>query len=204
MPLPIITSIISALSIIIGSLIGAYFSYLISKKMHERAHEEKTSLREEDRKYAEYEKEKERRISANLVRLDIATAIFQSIRGIKNNDLKKIYSYSLPINKNYANAIASLTEVYTLQELSKIYQIYGIIEKVNRDINNFNGGDLEDYKRIKLGFNTILSKIYGKNVNNIVKLNEDRISYEDIIANKFIEKEYKDILIKLNNVCEIK
>lgn len=204
MPLPIITSIISAISILVGSLMGAYFSYLISKKMHERAHEEKNSIREEDRKYAECQKEKERTINANLVRLDIATAIFQSIRGLKNNDLEKVYLYSLPVNKDYANALASLTETYSLKELSKLYQVYGIIEKVNRDINSYKGGGEDDYERIRLGFDTILNKIYGNNAPNIVQFNEDEKSYDEIISNEFIKKEYKDILLKLNAVCAIR
>lgn len=204
MPLPIVTSIISAISIIIGSLLGAFFSYLISKNMHDRTHKEETSLREEERKYEEYKKRQERSINANLVRLDIATAIFQSIRGIKNTDMEKIYLYSLPINKDYANAVASLIETYGLKELSKIYQVYGIIEKVNRDINSYRGGDKEEYERIRLGFYTILNKVYGENSKRILKLDENKKSYEEIIDNDYTKKEYKDILLKLNNECSIK
>ena len=35
-PIPIVTSIISAISIIIGSLVGAYCSWIINKNMHNK------------------------------------------------------------------------------------------------------------------------------------------------------------------------
>ena len=43
-PIPIVTSIISAISIIIGSLVGAYCSWIINKNMHNKEIEDQQKI----------------------------------------------------------------------------------------------------------------------------------------------------------------
>lgn len=201
MPMPIVTSIISAISILAGSLLGALFSWIISKKIHIQGVEDEHKIIEENRKYDEKFRAKEICNNANCIRLDFATAIFQSIRSIRNKEEKKKYLYILPINKEYSKAVASLSDKYTLKELSYIYQLYGIMEKVNRDINSWNLGDKESYNKVKQGFETILYKIYGENAKKILLINPEEISYSEIYNNDFIKDYYKEILTRLDELC---
>ena len=85
----IITSIISATSIILGSLVGALCSFLINKNINEKRIKEDYKIIEVNRKYDKICKEKELCNNANIIRLDIITAIFQSIRSLQNKDKEK-------------------------------------------------------------------------------------------------------------------
>ena len=149
MPIAIVTTIISAISIIAGSLIGALFSWIISKKMHNQKIQEEYKLIQENRRYEDSYRAKEVCNNANVIRLDIANALYQSIRSLQNTDEKKKYLYLLPINQNYSQAVASLSDKYNLKELSYLYQLYGIIEKVNRDIYDWTIGDNDAYSKVK-------------------------------------------------------
>ncbi len=202
MPIPVITSIISAVSIIAGSLLGALFSYIISSKMHKKQIYEEHLRVNENRKYEEGFRRKEKCINANTIRLDIVTAIFQSIRLINDNNEANNYLYLLPVNKDYANKIASLGNEFTLSELNLLYQLYGIIEKTNKDIYNWNLGDNELYKKINISLKAILYKIYGENIKDIIYIDIDNLSYKELLFNNIIKKEYKKIFLKLENLCE--
>ena len=107
----------------------------------------------------------------------------------------------LPINKNYSASVASLSDKYSLKELSYLYQLYGIIEKVNRDIYSWNTSDNYAYERVKKGFNCILYKIYGDNVDKILKVDADKISYNELYNNEYIRESYKNLLSKLDDLC---
>lgn len=201
MPITIITTIISAFSIIAGSLLGALCSWIINRKMHQKRIQEDYKLMQENRKYEESCKKKQLVNNANIIRLDIATAIFQSIRSLQNKDDDKKYLYLMPLNKEYSLAIISLSDEYSLQELSLIYQLYGIIEKVNKDIQGWKLGDNRAYDKVLKGFKSILYKIYKDNYENILKVNPDMISYEELYNNEYIDNEYKKVLKKLNKIC---
>ncbi|MDS0524454.1 hypothetical protein NNC19_02115 [Clostridium sp. SHJSY1] len=203
MPLPVVTSIISALSIIAGSLVGAFCSWKISKKINLERMKEEYKIIKENRKYEDTYRAKEICKNANVIRLDISTALFQSIRSIKNNQEEKKYLYSLPVNKNYSEAVASLSDRYSLKELSSIYQLYGIIEKVNRDIHSWSLGDDKAYEKVRAGFRSVLYKIYNENYENIIKIDPDKICYEDLYKNDYIKESYKNILAKLDELCVV-
>ena len=200
-PIPIVTSIISAISIIIGSLVGAYCSWIINKNMHNKEIEDQQKILKENRFYEEKYRVKEVCNNANVIRLDIATSLFQSIRSLQNTEEEKKYLYLLPINKNYSDSVASLSDKYSLKELSYLYQLYGIIEKVNRDIYSWNTSDNYAYERVKKGFNCILYKIYGDNVDKILKVDADKISYNELYNNEYIRESYKNLLSKLDDLC---
>ncbi|MBP1889916.1 hypothetical protein J2Z53_001499 [Clostridium moniliforme] len=198
MPIPLITSIISAISILLGSAMGAWFSWLINNKMYKRKMKEEYNIIKDNREYEEQFKFKEICSNANLIRLDICTSIYQSIRILLENEN---YIYPIPINKNYSCAISTLSDNYSLKELSYIYQLYGIIERVNNDILNFNFNSEKELKNIINGFEVILNKIYGENFKKFLKVNIDDISYKDLYDNEYIKLGYRDILKKLDELC---
>lgn len=200
MPIPLITSIISAISILAGSAMGAWFSWLINNKMHKRKMREEYSIIEDNRKYEEQFKFKEICANANLVRLDVCTSIYQSIRTLLERESSS-YIYPIPINKNYSCAISTLSDNYSLKELSYLYQLYGIIERVNNDILNCNFKSKEEIENVLIGFEIILNKIYGENLKKFFKINIDNISYKDLYDNEYIKLGYKEILEKLDNLC---
>lgn len=201
MPIAIITTIISAISILAGSTLGALFSWIISKKMHSQKMQEEYKIMQENRKYEDSYRAKEVCNNANVIRLDIANALFQSIRSLQNTDEKKNYLYLLPINKYYSQAVASLSDKYNLKELSYLYQLYGIIEKVNRDIYEWTIGDTEAYDKVKTGFETILYKMYGDDFKKVLTIDPDKISYIELYKNDSTGKQYKDLLEKLDDLC---
>ena len=198
-----LTSLISAVSIIAGSLLGALCSYIISSKLYKRQNNDEILRIEENRKYEEKFKLKKICDNANIIRLDISTAIFQSIRSIQNNEENKKFLYLLPINKDYSSAVASLNDNFNLKELSVIYQLYGIIEKVNRDIYNWKLGDEEAYKNVQVGFLSILFKIYGDNYKKLMLVDTNTVSYDELYKNNLINSSYKEVLLKLDDLCVI-
>ena len=199
----VLTSLISAVSIIAGSLLGALCSYIISSKLYKRQNNDEILRIEENRKYEEKFKLKKICDNANIIRLDISTAIFQSIRSIQNNEENKKFLYLLPINKDYSSAVASLNDNFNLKELSVIYQLYGIIEKVNRDIYNWKLGDEEAYKNVQVGFLSILFKIYGDNYKKLMLVDTNTVSYDELYKNNLINSSYKEVLLKLDDLCVI-
>ena len=107
----------------------------------------------------------------------------------------------MPLHKEYSLVVVSLSDKYTLQELSLIYQLYGIIEKVNRDIKVWKVGDNRAYDKVLKGFKSILYKIYKDNYEIILKVNPDMISYEELYNNEYINTDYKEVLKKLDKLC---
>lgn len=201
MPIPIITSIISAISIIVGSLVGAFFSYIINKTMYNKQINHEKLITDDNRRFEESFKLKELCDNANVIRLDISTAIYQSIRTIRLSEHKEKYLFLLPINKNYSNAIATLNHKFSLKELNYIYMIYGIIEKVNKDIYNISLGDMENYKNIEIELTAMLYHIYGDNYIDILNVDIERIPYVELYDNELIKPQYRDILKKLDYIC---
>lgn len=201
MEIQIVTSIISAVSVLSGSLIGAFCSWLINKKIYSRQITDEEKFQKENLYYKERCRAEGICNYANILRLDIATAVFQSIRVLTNKDVNKNYLYLLPICKDYSMAVSSLSNKYSLQELSSVYQLYGIMEKVNRDIYNWSIGDDTSYERVKSGFVSILIKIYGENYTAILKVDPNRIGYEDLYKNDYIRPEFKELLLKLDDLC---
>lgn len=196
----LITTLISGSAIIIGSLIGASFSWVINKKITSKSIKEQYKIQEVNRQYEESYKMKEICIYANVIRLDICTAIFQSIRSLQNKE-DMSYIYILPISKEYQKAVASLSDKYNLKELSYIYQLYGIIEKVNKDVYECKYGDKTSYESIRKGLTDILRKLYGQNYNKIINTDIDKLSYEDLYNNDLIKEGFKDVLKTLDNLC---
>ena len=197
----IVTSIISAVSVLSGSLIGAFCSWLINKKIYSKQFIDEENFQKENLFYKERCRAEKLCNNANILRLDIATAIYQSIRMLKNEDISKSYLYLLPICRYYSNAVTSLSNRYTLQETSNVYQLYGIIEKVNRDIYIWSIGDDISLEKIKAGFVSILMHIYDVNYKEILKVDPNEISYEDLYKNDFIKIEFKEFLEKLDKLC---
>lgn len=196
----LITTLISGSAIIIGSLIGASFSWIINKKITSKSIKEQYKLQEVNRQYEERYKIKELYTYANIIRLDICTAIFQSIRSLQNENGMS-YIYILPISKEYQKAVASLSDKYNLKDLSYIYQLYGIIEKVNKDVYELKYGDSEGYKNVIQGLTDILIKLYGENYIKIINTDIDKLSYEDLYNNDLIKEGFKNVLIILEHLC---
>ena len=196
----LITTLISGSAIIIGSLIGASFSWIINKKITSKSIKEQYKLQEVNRQYEERYKIKELYTYANIIRLDICTAIFQSIRSLQNENGMS-YIYILPISKEYQKAVASLSDKYNLKDLSYIYQLYGIIEKVNKDVYELKYGDVEGYKNVIQGLTDILIKLYGENYIKIINTDIDKLSYEDLYNNDLIKEGFKNVLIILEHLC---
>lgn len=203
-PEHLITTVISASAIIIGTLIGAWFSWIISKKNTSKSIEEQYKILERNRAYEERWKRKELCKDANSVRLDICTAIFQSIRTLKEfREGSLDRPYPIPINKDYSCSVSILSGHYALKEISYIYQLYGFIEKLNYDILNSNFLTTESKEKLIPIYEDILKSIYGTNYKKILTIDVDKVSYEQIYNNAYIKDGFRKVLEKLDKLCTI-
>ena len=175
-------------------------SYVISNKINNKQIEHQNNIARQNHDHEEYNRLTKLMYNANMVRLDIATALFHSIRNLKES-LPNKYLYIIPINKNYYNIIESLSSKLSFTELSDLYQLYAILEKVNKDIYSYNLNLEEDINNLKVGFDTILYKVYGERYKEVIKVDVDKISFEQLIDNNLILENYKNILSKLNIIC---
>ena len=203
LPITLLNTFISAGAIIIGSLVGAFCTYVITMKNTRINLKEQKKILYENIRYDEKFQNKRLCQYANIVRLDICTALYQSIRVLR--EYKKsyaLYRVVIPLNKNYASVIAALSHRYELEELSYIYQLYGIIETINENTLS-RVWDIKDYeKNLIEGYKHFLQKLYGENFMEILHWDIENITYKELYDNEKTKCKYRDILIKLDEVCE--
>lgn len=194
--------LISSISIIIGAIVGGVFSWIITKKSTDKTIEVQNKIFEDNRKYKEDIRERRSREYANIIRLDICTALFNSIRILKSiNGKFDIDVYPIPMDRDYSIDVAYLKNKFQLRELSYIYQLYGIIEKLNKDTNKFRYFNEEDYNNVKMDCKMFLKKLYGDNFESILQFDIEKVSYEELYNNELIKAGYKEVLSKLDDIC---
>lgn len=198
-----VTPIISATAVIAGSLIGAVCSWITTSHSIKKSTEVENKIVEDNRKYDNLEKVGKVCENINIIRLDICTAIFQGIRNLKNFTMDNYTNrYPIPINKDYSRVVASLTSKFDLKEMSYIYQLYGIIETLNKHTNELRFNDKKGYNLIRMDCELLLKKLYGENYLQAIELDIDNIKYEDLYSNDIIKIGYRRVLEKLdNNSC---
>lgn len=199
-PANLLNPIISSISIIIGAILGGIFSWFINKASTSRAIETQSKLEKAKREYREQNKAIMLREYATIIRLDICTTLFQSLRMLKKFDGKnKINIYPVPMNLNYAGAIAALEKILNLKEMSYIYQLYGIIEKLNNDTKGYHY-DGRHNTLIKEDYEMFIKKLYGDNFSKALEFDIDEVTYENLYNNDIIKPGYKNVLIKLDSI----
>lgn len=192
MSIPLISAFISAAGLLLGSIIGAWCSWYINKL----SLKEQIKLKDQDFYYQEKYKLKEKYINVSIIRLDFCTAIYQSIRYLQNTENLLDY-YIIPNYSDYHKVVASLSEEYSLKELSYIYQFYAILDNAHNSISKINRSN-ESYIYIRSIFLSILKKIYGNNYLKILNKNIDDISFEELYSDPLMKKGYRDLLKSLD------
>ncbi|WP_291634756.1 hypothetical protein [Clostridium sp.] len=196
----LINPIISSTSIIIGAILGGIFSWFITKNSTCRSIETQSKIEKANREYQEQNKARKLSEYVISIRLDICTALFQSLRTLKEfDDNDKISIYPIPMNFNYAVSISALEKKFSLKEMSYIYQLYGIIEKMNNDTKGYHY-DEKHFALIKEDYEMFIKKLYGDNFSKALALDIDTVTYENLYNNKIIKLGYKDVLIKLDSI----
>ena len=201
---PTIMTMITATAIFTSSILGAICSFIVTKKSLGKNEEIQNRISEETRKFQNEKDYKNLKENAVIIRLDICTVLFQSIKTLRISASSREKLYTIPMNHDYSRAVASLQKDFSLRELSYIYQLYGIIEKLNYDIKNLKYSNNEDYKHIIMDYEILLQTIYGDNYKEILKLNIKNISYDQLWNNEHIKLGYKNVLDKLNKVCDLR
>lgn len=196
-------SIISATAIITGSILGVVCSWIITKKTLSKNEEIQSRKTEEIRKFEKYKEAEIVKENAAIIRLDICTVLFQSIKTMRIPAEYRGKLYTIPMNHDYSRTVASLQKDLQLRELSYLYQIYGIIEKLNYDIRNLRYFNDEDYKLIVMDYEIFLQSLYGDNYNEVLKLNIENISYDQLWNNDYVKLGYRNVLDKLNKICDL-
>lgn len=199
-PTNLLNPIISSTSIIIGAILGGIFSWFINKNSTSKAIETQSKIEKSNREYQERTKALRLSEYATIIRLDICTTLFQSLRMVKEfNDKNNIGIYPIPMNSNYAEAIVALSKMFSLKEMSYIYQLYGIIEKLNNDTKGYHY-DEKHYNLIKEDYEMFVKKLYGGNYLKALDFDIETVTYENLYNNEIIKLGYKDVLIKLDKV----
>jgi hypothetical protein len=196
----LITPMITSISIISGTILGGFFSWVINKNSTSKAIETQSKSEKAKREYEEKDKSLKLCEYATIIRLDICTTLFQSLRMLKQfDDNNKINIYPIPMNYNYAETIVALGKILDLKEMSYIYQLYGIIEKLNYDTKKYDY-DEGNYSLIKYDYEMYIKKIFGVNFSKALVFDMDKITYEELYYNEIIKLGYKNVLIKLDNI----
>lgn len=199
-PAHLINPIISSVSIIIGAILGGVFSWFINKNSISKSIDTQNKIENSKREYQQQNKALKLSENATIIQLDICTTLFQSLRMLKGFDNEnKINIYPIPMNFNYAESIVALAKIFNLKELSYIYQLYGIIEKLNNDTNGYHY-DEKHYILIKEDYEMFIKKLYGNNFSKALDFDLDKIAYENLYDNEIIKLGYKEVLIKLDNI----
>ncbi len=194
--------LISSVSIIIGAILGGIFSWLINRNYTRKSIETQSRIEKAKREYKEQDKASIVNEYATIIQLDICTALYQSIRMLRNFDNKdKISIYPVPMNYNYSKAIVALTKIFNLKELSYIYQLYGIIEKLKNDTNEYHY-DEGHFDLVKWDCEMLIKKLYGTNILKVLEYDMDKVTYESLYDNEIIKVGYKNVLIKLNCIAK--
>lgn len=197
MPIALVTALISAGGLILGSVIGAICSWFINKfSLHEQ-----TRLQKENLNYQHQCKCQEKFINANIIRLDFCNAIYQSIRYLQKEEKYSFYS-SIPIYKDYHKIVASLCSEYSLKELSYIYQLYGVLEECSKIVEFYWNGKSENII-IRNSYRNVLEKIYGENYPKILSQNIDNVSYKELYNDPLMKEGYRKILNSLDEICNM-
>lgn len=200
-PENLVNPVVSATAIIAGSLIGGICSWITTSYATRKNIEVENKIVEENRKYDTQSKTGEICGNINIIQLDICNAIFQSIRTLKYCENKEVVKYPIPINREYSKVIASLTCRFNLREMSYIYQLYGIIEVLNKHIKEYNS-NAECAKLIKKNCELFLKKLYGDNYLKVLDMDIEKITYRELFQNNLIKDGYKNVLDKLDkNSC---
>ena len=198
MPIALITALISAGGLILGSVIGAICSWFISKF----SLNEQKRIQKENLIYQQQCKCQEKYTNANIIRLDFCNAIYQSIRYLQKEEKYRFYS-SIPIYKDYHKIVASLCDEYSLKELSYIYQLYGVLEESSKMIEFYWRSDLSDNIELRNSYKNVLKKIYGDNYLKALSKNIDDISYKELYSDCLMKDGYRHILKSLDEICNI-
>ncbi|WP_297713641.1 hypothetical protein [Clostridium sp.] len=198
MPIALVTALISAGGLILGSVIGAICSWFISKF----SLNEQKRIQQENLNYQQQCRCEEKYINANIIRLDFCNAIYQSIRYLQTEEKYSFYS-SIPIYKEYHKIVASLCDEYSLRELSYIYQLYGVLEECSKMVEFYLKSNSLDNIAIRNSYKMVLEKIYGDNYLKILSKNIDDISYKELYSDCLMKEGYRNILRSLDEICNI-
>jgi len=197
-PANLLNPIISSVSIIVGAILGGIFSWLINKNSTGKVLDTQSKTEKANREYQNQLNTLRLSEYATIIQLDICTTLFQSIRMLKEFDAQnKIGIYPIPMNSNYAQAIVALAKEFSLKEMSYIYQLYGIIEKLNNDTKGYHY-DEKHFSLIKEDYKMFIKKLYGINFSKALQFDIDIVTYENLYNNGIIKLGYKNVLIKLD------
>ena len=198
MPIALVTALISAGGLVLGSVIGAICSWFVSKF----SLTEQKIIQKENLSYQQQCKCQEKYINANIIRLDFCNAIYQSIRYLQKEEKYRFYS-SIPIYKEYHKIVASLCSDYSLKELSYIYQLYGVLEECSKMVEFYWKSGSPDNIAVRNSYKNVLEKIYGDNYLKILSKNIDDISYKELYSDCLMKEGYRNILKSLDEICNI-
>lgn len=193
----LVTALISAGGLVLGSVIGAVCSWGVNRI----SLNEQIRLQKENLDYQEKYKIQEKFTNANIIRLDLCTAIYQSIRCLQNID-DFTYLYSIHISKDYNATVASLCDEYSLKELSYIYQLYGMIEQVYNNIDIIEKMEFHQIISVRNLLKNIIKKVYGENCTKILSIDIEDISYEELYNDQLMKKGYREVFNSLDEICK--
>ena len=197
-----IQPMISALSILLSSILSAYCTWRITLKNTRINLEEQKKILRENMEYDRNYQVKRLSEHANILRLDICTALYQSLRLLKAYQAgEHVYSTLLPLNKNYPTMLAALSHNYQLEELSYIYQLYGIIETINESSLKKGEASKENNSAAIKSHELLVRRLYGDNYPKIIAMDMEAASYIELYDNGYMCIKYREILKKLDTLC---
>jgi len=166
------------LGALLGACIGGYYNKMSAEKAIQA---QMNILRQQE--IIELQKEEEFvRLSAEAVFLDLSTAMLEGFNRLKGHEMMSIGAtpLPLPINPQYAEAVAALRVILTPDESLAINRVYGLLHKIQRDIENSNY-ITSTFREVEFGYTALEVILFRESYPEIMKLDIDHITIDFLL-----------------------
>ena len=192
----VFAAIIGVMGSIVGGVIASRLTNKTTVQVTQRNIEEQRNVMKERKQTDEGKEQKLIKIKAMMVYNDLLNACYEGFMFLKGNLKSSIVAPNLiSINKNYSEDVAFICALFTSEEIILIYNLYGMIEKIRRDIlsSNYSKSIFSD---VEADYEMMVQIVFKDKYSNISSLNAENITKDFLLDS--MNKDYKIIFNKLN------
>ncbi len=197
----IVAAFIGVFGSIIGGVLVSILTNRTTKKVTERNLNEQRLVIEDSKRIQETKEKELIKIKAIITYNDIINACFEGFIYLKKG---KNISISAPnlitINKNYSDDVAVISKLLSIKEISLVFNLYGMIEKIRNDIlrSNYLTSTFSDVEK---DYEMLVQTVFKDKYDDISKLDADYITNNFLLES--MNSEYKRIFAKLMMTIEL-
>lgn len=188
----IIPAVICVFGAFLGGIVATRLINKTTEKVTQRNIDEQNKVIEESKHIQALAEIKLIRVKSRIVYNDILNACHEGFMYLKSKNQPTLIS----INYNYSEDVMFLYNRFTQEELTLIYNIYGMLEKIRHDIlkSDYSTGRFLD---VQFDFSMLVNTIFKDKYEKIINFTPTHITKDFLLDN--MNSEYKIIFTKLNN-----